>query len=112
WDRITLMSAHLVNSLGWWHGSAVLVGFVLMFSIATFAVSADQDDNDNVPVFLVTNVQVNWCDSRHDGSDRAGTLKPPTMIFGVDTLQSTRDYDYSRHVSGRTVLDISSSLRC
>jgi len=105
------VSARLINSLGWWQGFAVLIAVVvIMCSITPFALSADQDDNDNVPVFLIANVRVNWCEFRYRGS--AGTPKSHTMMFCVDTLQSAQDYVYSRQVSGRTVLDISSSLRC
>jgi len=107
------MSARLINSLGWWQGFAVLIAFVVIVcSITPLALPAGQDDNDNLPVFLIANLRVNWCESRYSGSARAGTPKAHTMIFCVDALRPTRVNVYPRHVSGRTVIDICSSLRC
>ena len=107
------MRARVANSLRWWQYLAVLVGLVVVMSaVAPLAMSANQDNSGSVPVIVMARMRVNWCASRADGTDYAGTSDAPTMILAVDRLQSARGNVYPSHVGGRTVLDTSSSFRC
>jgi len=106
------VNARLVNSFGWWQGFTVLVGLVIIMSSMTPLAATDEDDSDSAAGFAIPSMCVNWCESRHSGSYRAGTIKAATIILAVNTLQSTRDYVHPRHAGGRTVLDISAALRC
>jgi len=106
------VSARVANSLRWWPHLAVLVGLVVALSaVAPLAMAANEDEG-SVPVIVMARMRVNWCAARYDGTDSTCTSNVPTMILAVDTLQSTRDNVYPSHVSGRTVLDTSSSFRC
>ena len=107
-----LVSARFVNSSRWCQGLAVVVGLVfVLLSFTPLVASVDQEDGESVPVIAIARARASGSASREHATDRVGTLDAHTILV-ADALQSARDSVSPRFVSGRSVLDISSSFRC
>jgi len=102
----------VVSSLRWWQCLAVVLGaLVVICSVNSLAVSADQGDHDGAPV-VVARMRVNWFASTNDNTSRSSTPNLPPNILAEDNLQASHEIVRPRQVDGRSVLATSCSLRC
>jgi len=107
------VSARFVNSLRWSQCLAVLVSLVvLMGAMTPLVASPNQEDGESAPVIAIARARISGAVSRGKSTERVGTSREHTTILVVDTLESVRDNASPRVLSGRGVLDLSSSFRC